>query len=154
MASVGGVCPHHGTIPSKTFPEAALHLSGYRERGVYGAAYTVKIDITMSDLLFRADWVIRNEIDVIRHQLRRNGVELWEADAMFVDPHTIRLTTGDGQAHREVAADKVIIAWRTKSTKDPSIPFDGQRVFTSVEILELEHLPKTIAIIGSGVIGY
>ena len=106
MASVGGICLHHGTIPSKTFREAALHLSGYRERGVYGAAYTVKTDITMSDLLFRADWVIRNEIDVIRHQLRRNGVELWEADAMFVDAHTIRLTTGDGQAHREVTTDK------------------------------------------------
>ena len=152
MASVGGVCLHHGTIPSKTFREAALHLSGYRERGVYGAAYTVKTDITMSDLLFRADWVIRNEIDVIRHQLRRNGVELWEADAMFVDAHTIRLTTGDGQAQREVTADKVIIACGTKSTRDPSIPFDGQRVFTSDEILELEHLPKTIAIIGGGVI--
>ena len=99
------------------------------------------------------DWVIRNEIDVIRHQLRRNGVELWEADAMFVDAHTIRLTTGDGQAQREVTADKVIIACGTKSTRDPSIPFDGQRVFTSDEILELEHLSKTIAIIGGGVIG-
>lgn len=153
MAAVGGVCLHHGTIPSKTFREAALHLSGYRERGVYGAAYTVKSDITMSDLLYRADWVIRNEIDVIRHQLRRNGVELWEADATFVDPHTLRLTTGDGQAHREVTTDKVIIACGTKSTRDPSIPFDGQRVFTSDEILEVETLPKSIAIIGGGVIG-
>lgn len=153
MAAVGGICLHHGTIPSKTFREAALHLSGYRERGVYGAAYTVKSDITMSDLLYRADWVIRNEIDVIRHQLRRNGVELWEADATFVDPHTLRLTPGDGQSHREVTTDKVIIACGTKSTRDPSIPFDGQRVFTSDEILELETLPKTIAIIGGGVIG-
>ena len=70
MASVGGICLHHGTIPSKIFREATLHLSGHRERGVYGASYAVKTAITMSDLLFRADWVIRNEIDGIRHQPR------------------------------------------------------------------------------------
>lgn len=153
MAAVGGVCLHHGTIPSKTFREAALHLSGYRERGVYGAAYTVKTNITMSDLLYRADWVIRNEIDVIRHQLRRNGVILCEADAAFLDPHTIRLTSDNGHAQRDVTADRIIIACGTRSTRDPSIPFDGQRVFTSDEILDVETLPRTIIIIGGGVIG-
>jgi len=120
----------------------------------YDAANTVKTDITMSELLFRADWVIDNELDVICHQLHLNDVELCEADAMFVDAHTIRLTTGDGQAHREVTIGKLIITCGAKSTKGPSIPFYGQRVFTSDEILEPEHLPKTIAIIGGGVIGY
>ena len=81
-----------------------------------------------------------------------NGVELWEADVMFVGPQTIRLSTADGQAYREVTSDKVIIACGTQSTTDPSIPFDGQRVFISYEILWLEHLPKTIAIINGGVI--
>ena len=85
----------------------------------YDAVHTVKTDIMMSELLFRADWVIRNELDVIRHQLSRKDVELWEADAMFVDAHTIRLTTGDGQAHREVTIDKVIITCGEKSTTHP-----------------------------------
>mgnify|MGYP002629949042 CR=1 FL=1 len=153
MTSVGGVCLHHGTIPSKTFREAALHLSGFRERGVYGAAYKVKHDITMSDLLYRADWVIRNEVDVIRHQLTRNRVEMFEADASLTGPHAIRLDGGDKRGVREVTADKIIIACGTHATRDPALPFDGQAVFTSDDILALKELPRSIAVIGGGVIG-
>src|SRR6185295_8276798 len=61
---VGGVCINTGTIPSKTLREAVMHLSGYRERGIYGASYAVKQNITMADLLFRSDHVVRHEIDV------------------------------------------------------------------------------------------
>lgn len=153
MTAVGGVCLHHGTIPSKTFREAALHLSGFRERGVYGASYKVKHDITMSDLLYRADWVIRNEVDVIRHQLTRNRVELFEADASFIGPHELRLDGGDGRGSREVTAEKIIIACGTHATRDPSMPFDGKTVFTSDDILALDRLPRSIAVIGGGVIG-
>ena len=66
---IGGACINTGTIPSKTLREAALHLSGYRERSVYGANYSMKRGITMGDLLYRAEKVIRNEIDVTQHQL-------------------------------------------------------------------------------------
>src|SRR5262245_23050921 len=82
---VGGVCVNTGTIPSKTLREAALYLSGYRLRGLYGASYTVKQHITMDDLLFRTDHVIRNEIEVTRHQLLRNDVQVVSADASFID---------------------------------------------------------------------
>ena len=75
-AMVGGVCVHTGTIPSKTLREAALHLTGYQERSIYGASYTVKEDITMSDLLRRAHYVINHEQDVLCHQLRRNNVDI------------------------------------------------------------------------------
>src|SRR5687768_7732861 len=61
---VGGVCINTGTIPSKTLREAVLHLSGFRERSLYGASYTVKQNITLADLLFRTDRVVRHEIDV------------------------------------------------------------------------------------------
>src|SRR3989337_3069573 len=63
-AVIGGVCVNTGTIPSKTLREAVLYLSGYRERSLYGASYTVKQNITMADLLFRTQHVIRHEIDV------------------------------------------------------------------------------------------
>ena len=79
---LGGVCINTGTIPSKTLREAALRLSGYRERGIYGASYSVKQHITMRDLLFRVDHVISNEIDVARHQLMRNGVDILTAQAV------------------------------------------------------------------------
>jgi NAD(P) transhydrogenase len=88
---VGSVYINLGTIPSKTLREAVLYLSGYRERDFYGESYSVKQNITKDDLLFRTQHVISHEIDVIRHQLLRNRVELINAEASFVDPHTIRL---------------------------------------------------------------
>src|SRR5438874_2213694 len=92
---IGGVCINTGTIPSKTLREAALYLSGYRLRGLYGASYAVKQNITMEDLMFRTDNVVRHEIDVTRHQLLRNRIEVFSAEASFVDAHTVRLTDYD-----------------------------------------------------------
>jgi NAD(P) transhydrogenase len=152
-AVIGGVCINTGTIPSKTLREAIIHLSGYRERNIYGAAYSVKHNITMADLLFRADYVIRNEIDVTNHQLKRNGINVLEAKASFVDKHTVRLSFFDGRGQRDVTADRIVIAVGTETTRDSSIPFDGQRIFTSDDILDLEEMPKTLAIVGAGVIG-
>jgi NAD(P) transhydrogenase len=152
-AVVGGVCINTGTIPSKTLREAVIHLSGYRERNIYGASYSVKRNITMSDLLFRADYVIRNEIDVTNHQLQRNGVNVLEAKASFVDKHTVRLSFFDGRGQRDVTADRIVIAVGTETTRDSAIPFDGQQIFTSDDILELAEMPQTLAIVGAGVIG-
>lgn len=152
-AVVGGVCINTGTIPSKTLREAVLHLSGYRERGFYGASYSVKQHITMDDLLFRAHEVIRREIDVTRHQLARNDIDLLSAEASFVDPHTVRLAFLDGRGQREVTAANVVIATGTASTMDEHIPFDGRRIFTSDDILVLDSLPRTLAVVGAGVIG-
>lgn len=87
--SIGGVCVHTGTIPSKTFREAVMHLSGFRERGIYGASYRVKQDIAIDDLLQRVNHVVANEVDVIRSQMSRNRVELLEGSARFVDAHTV-----------------------------------------------------------------
>ena len=150
---VGGVCINTGTIPSKTLREAVLHLSGYHERGIYGSAYTVKSDITMADLLYRADHVIRNEIDVIRAQLQRNRIEVISAEASFVDAHTVRIKYVDGSGTRDITADKIIIAVGSHPTRDPKIPFDGQSIFLSDDILHLQNLPRTMAVIGGGVIG-
>ena len=150
---VGGVCLATGTIPSKTFREAILHLSGYRERGIYGASYMVKSNISMSDLVFRVDRVIRHEIDVVRHQLLRNKVVLITASAAFIDPHTVRLSYGDGTASRELTADAIVIATGTSSALSAKMPFDGQHVFTSDDMLQLKEMPRRLAVIGGGVIG-
>ncbi len=152
-AVVGGVSANTGTIPSKTLREAVLYLSGYRERGLYGASYTVKEKITIEDLTFRAQHVIRNEIDIIRDQLRRNNIELIAASARFLDLHTVHLDFVDKSGHDEVTADRIIIATGTSATRSPGIPFDEQHIFTSDAILALDRIPKTLAVIGGGVIG-
>jgi len=150
---VGGICTNFGTIPSKTLREAVLHLSGYRERSIYGSAYTIKETPTIDDLLFRANHVMRHEIDVIRHQLARNGVELINATAALIEPNLVAASTSSGQGQRILSTEKIIIATGTKAAKDPSIPFDGQTILTSDDILGLELIPKTLAVIGAGVIG-
>lgn len=150
---VGGVCINTGTIPSKTLREAALYLSGYTERGLYGSSYAVKEHITVEDLLFRANHVIQNEIDVIRHQLQRNQVELFSAEAAFVDPHTLRLKDVDTAEPRQVTADFVVIATGTSATRPEHIPFDQSHILGSDEILHLDKIPRTITVVGGGVIG-
>jgi NAD(P) transhydrogenase len=152
-AVIGGVCINTGTIPSKTLREAVLHLSGYRERELYGASYVVKQNITVDDLLFRADHVMRHEIDVTRHQLMRNRVELIAAEASFVDPHTIRMSYLDGSGNRLVSAANVIIATGTNATKDDHIPIDGRRILLSDDIVHLDRLPRSLTVVGAGVIG-
>jgi len=152
-AVVGGICINTGTIPSKTLREAVVYLSGYHLKGIYGESYAVKPHITMEDLMFRTDYVIRHEIDVIRHQLNRNGVEVINGDAAFADPHTLRLAMAGETAERTVTAANVVIAVGTEATRDPKIPFDGQNVFVSDDILSLKKLPRTMVVIGAGVIG-
>lgn len=152
-AVVGGVSVNTGTIPSKTLREAVMYLSGYRERAFYGASYSVKQNITMEDLLLRTDQVIRHEIEVTRHQLIRNRVEVISAYGSFVDSHTIKLDSSDSHTTRTVTAEKIILAVGTEATQDSHIPFDGLRIFTSDDILRLDKLPRTLAVIGAGVIG-
>ena len=152
-AVVGGVCINTGTIPSKTLREAVLHLSGFRERNIYGASYTVKQDITINDLLFRAEHVIRNEIDVTRHQLQRNRVQTFDALASFAGPNTVRLQLSDGRGYRDVTAEKVLVATGTVCTTDAGIPFDGQHIFISDDVMKLSTLPRSLTVVGAGVVG-
>ena len=73
---IGGACVNTGTIPSKTMREAVMHLSGFQYQGIYGTNYHVKEKITMADLGFRVNQVIKTEVDVTQAQLSRNGVEV------------------------------------------------------------------------------
>src|SRR5882762_4202848 len=95
--SLGGVCVNSGTIPSKTMREAVLHLSGFHYQNIYGMNYRVKERITMSDLSFRVQHVIKTEVDVTQAQLTRNGVEVLTGTASFVDAHHVKVISALGQ---------------------------------------------------------
>src|SRR6201989_677251 len=98
---VGGVCINTGTIPSKTMREAVLHLSGYNYRSIYGMNYRVKEKITMGDLAFRVQAVIKTEVDVTEAQLSRNGIDVVHGLAHFVDPTHVRVEGPSGDATLE-----------------------------------------------------
>jgi NAD(P) transhydrogenase len=148
---VGGVCINTGTIPSKTMREAVLHLSGYNYRSIYGMNYRVKEKITMSDLAFRVQHVIKTEIDVTDAQLSRNGVDVITGAASFEDPHHIRVVSSQGSNVLE--ANNIVIAVGTKPADTSKVPINGRTIINSDQILNLQNLPKTLIVVGGGVIG-
>ncbi|HET6424333.1 MAG TPA: Si-specific NAD(P)(+) transhydrogenase [Planctomycetaceae bacterium] len=148
---LGGVCLHTGTIPSKTMREAILYLSGYKHREVYKDRYVQKRKITMDDLRRKLDQVIAHETQVIQEYLDRNQVDLFSGEAQFVDAHTVQVTR-EKQTVR-VAADKILVACGTKPSRPSYIPFDGRTIFDSDELLQLEQIPRSMIVIGAGVIG-
>ncbi len=151
MEVVGGAAINTGTIPSKTMREAVLHLSGFYYQSIYGVNYRVKETITMADLSFRAQHVIKTEIDVTRAQLSRNGIEVFNGVANFIDPNTVRVTSARGQ--QDYAAEKIIIATGTKPACSPLVPFNNRNIINSDQILQMPQIPKTMIVVGGGVIG-
>jgi NAD(P) transhydrogenase len=150
---IGGNAVHTGTIPSKTLRETVLNLSGWRERGFYGKAYRVKQDITVEDLKQRLEMTLQHEIEVMQHQLMRNGIEVISGQAEFVDANTIRVTPSKDAEPEDYTTDFVILAVGTRPYRPPNIPFDGRKIMDSDQILKMQKLPRTMAVVGGGVIG-
>jgi NAD(P) transhydrogenase len=150
-AVVGGVCINTGTIPSKTMREAVMHLSGYNYRALYGMNYRVKEKITMADLAFRVQAVIKTEVDVTEAQLSRNGIEVIHGIAHFVDPHQLLVVGPQSQSNLE--ADRIILAVGTRPADSPKVPINGRTIVNSDQILDLPELPRSLIVVGGGVIG-
>ncbi|MGQ0667906.1 MAG: Si-specific NAD(P)(+) transhydrogenase [Nitrospiraceae bacterium] len=148
---VGGVCINTGTIPSKSLREAVLYLSGFRQRGLYGAEYRLKKTITIEDLAFRANHVIKNEIQIVRNQMARNRVDMFSGFASFLDPHRLLIQQRTGAI--EHTADFIVIAVGTEPARPSDIPFDDVSVIDTDGLLTLKHIPDSIVIVGGGVIG-
>jgi NAD(P) transhydrogenase len=148
---IGGVCINTGTIPSKTMREAVLHLSGYNYQNIYGVSYRVKEKITMADLAFRVQHVIKTEIDVTLAQLARNGVEVLTGIATFKSPSQVEVMNSRGPVH--VDADKVVIATGTKPASSPKVPINAHTIINSDQVLDMAAIPRTLIVVGGGVIG-
>lgn len=149
---VGGVSVHTGTIPSKTLRETVLNLTGYRERGFYGRAYRVKKDITAADLMARMQKTLDFEVDVLEHQFARNTVKTMHGAARFIDPHKLEVTSPNGEISI-VEGSRILIAVGTRPHRAGNIPFNGTSVLDSDEMIEITHLPRSLCVIGAGVIG-
>ena len=148
---LGGICINTGTIPSKSLREAVLFLSGLRQRHLYGSSFRVKPDITLEDLSFRCQYVMKAEREVIHNQLLRNHVDFISGTASFIDRY--RLWVQHGTSGSEYAADFIVIAVGTEPSRPPDVPFDGETVIDSDDLLSLKRLPKSLTIVGGGVIG-
>ncbi|HKC86907.1 MAG TPA: Si-specific NAD(P)(+) transhydrogenase [Blastocatellia bacterium] len=148
---LGGVSLHTGTIPSKTLREAVMYMTGFRQRAFYGSDYSLKEKVSKEDLSARVRTVLERELEVVRHQFRRNEVTVIQGSACFLDPHTIVAPTDAGDAL--LSAEKILIACGTRPARDPMIPFDGQTVIDAGELESLAEIPKDLIVVGAGVIG-
>ena len=140
---------HHS---SKTLRETVLNLSGLRERGFYGRSYRVKQDITAEDLMQRLNMTLRREVDILEDQLVRNGVEIICGHARFINDKTIEADTRNGDVVA-LSADSFIITVGTRTYRPDYVPFNGTSVIDSDEVTRMQKLPRSIIVIGAGVVG-
>jgi NAD(P) transhydrogenase len=148
---IGGASLHAGTIPSKTIREAIVHLTGYRHRDVYDDSYLRKREITMDELRRSMVKVAQAEWHVIQDQFARNRVTVACGEASFVGPHCIEVN-GRGEP-QTFEAEHILLAPGTRPARPTHIPFNGETVFDSDEILKLSTVPRSMIVIGGGVIG-
>ncbi|MEZ0093808.1 Si-specific NAD(P)(+) transhydrogenase [Streptacidiphilus sp. EB129] len=149
---VGGVSIHTGTIPSKTLREAVLYLTGLTQRDLYGQSYRLKDEITVADLTARTEHVVSREVDVIRSQLSRNHVALLAGTGRFVDDHTVAVRDVTGQ-DRMLTAEHIVIATGTRPARPDLVEFDERTILDSDNVINLERVPRSMVIVGAGVIG-
>ncbi len=150
---LGGVSLHTGTIPSKTLREAVLYLTGLTQRDLYGQSYRLKEDITVADLTARTRHVVGREVDVVRSQLARNQVAVYAGTGRFTDPHTVALREEATGQERLLSAEHIVIATGTRPARPDSVEFDGRTIMDSDNVLSLERVPRSMVIVGAGVIG-
>jgi NAD(P) transhydrogenase len=151
--SLGGACVNTGTIPSKTIREAILYLTGLNQRAIYGQSYRLKESVSIEDIAVRTRHVVEAEREVIRDQLLRNRVTVFDGCARFVDPNTLAID-GRDDSERRVSAGGIVIATGSTPAHPDGIEFNGSTVLDSDDIvLRLATVPSTIVIVGAGVIG-
>jgi NAD(P) transhydrogenase len=148
---LGGAAINTGTIPSKALREAVLHLTGLGKSGLFGELSRVKRAITIADLIYVSQQVIHHELTLIRNQLDRNGIELIWGAAKFHEENVLYID--HGETFELISAEIIIIATGTRPARPASVPFDDKTIFTSDGLLKLDHLPKTMIVVGGGVVG-
>src|SRR2546426_14961 len=150
---VGGTGINTGTIPSKTLRETALYFSGLHQRGLYGVDHRVAKDLTVNDFLYREREVVRSLGSLVLQNIERHHIGLVHGRASFEDPHTIRVQRGERQPDLLLHADVILIATGSVPSRPRNVSFDDPRLYDSDTILRMDQMPRSIAVVGAGVIG-
>jgi NAD(P) transhydrogenase len=151
-AELGGAGVNTGTVPSKTLRESALYFSGLRQRGLYGIDYSLREGLSVQDFMHHKDAVVSAERLKIATNLAAHQIELIAGTARFEDPHTVKVVDGH-DAHRYLRGEVILIATGSTPHRPPEIPFDDQSIFDSDSILKMDRIPKSMIVVGGGVIG-
>jgi NAD(P) transhydrogenase len=147
----GGAAVHTGTLPSKTLREAGLFLSGYRQRDLYGVNVDVDPDMTVPRLLGRKEVVEGLETERIHANLARHKIELIRGEGRVTGATTVTVSGPDGE--RQLEAEFILIVTGSSPHRPQGVPYDDEDVHDADGILQIDHLPRTLVVIGAGVIG-
>src|SRR5882757_10054971 len=148
---MGGSCINTGTVPSKTLRESALYFSGLKQRGLYGIDYSLKENLTVHDFMHHEREVVDMERRRILKNLALHKIELIRGQASFADPHTVSVASSN--ATRHLNGDVILISTGSKPHRPSEIAFDDIHTFDSDTFLQMDRIPKSLAVIGGGVIG-
>jgi len=148
LREVGGAGINTGTLPSKTLRETALALSGVRSRKLFGVDLSLRREATVADFMRHMTNVAAQNRRRREEQMRTFNVETFHGAASFVDPHTVRIAPDT-----LLRGEKILIATGSSPVRPAEFPFEHPRVHDSDEILEIGVLPKTLAVVGAGVVG-
>jgi len=148
---IGGVCVHTGTIPSKSIREAILQLTRATVRTLFKPNFRDGERMSVSDVAFRVNTIVGRETEVIRAQLRRNGVEVFQGAGRFSDPHTIEVECEGTKT--TLHSENILIACGTRPARSADIPFDGKRIIDTDQLHKLEGVPREMIVVGAGVVG-
>jgi NAD(P) transhydrogenase len=148
---IGGVSAHTGTIPSKSIREAIFQLTGFAVKDLYGDGPHSHGNISIQDVSSRVSTVVERETEVVRAQLTRNGIAIYQGDALFLDPHTVEVQ--DNGEKSRLKAGKILVACGTRPTHSPEIPFDNRRIVNADHLSGLDGLAKEVIVVGAGVVG-
>lgn len=148
---LGGAGINTGTVPSKTLRESALYFSGLQQRGLYGIDYSLKENLTIKDFMYRERIVVDQEREMIAHHIQHHNISLIHGEASLEDRYTVRIKSEKNT--KEISGEIILIATGSSPHHPPEIPFDHERIFDSDSILNMKRIPKTMAVVGGGVIG-
>ena len=148
---VGGAGINTGTVPSKNLREAALYFSGLRQRGLFGIDYSLKDNLSVKDFMYREQVVVEKAWHIIGRNIERHQIRLLRGTATFVDAHTVHISSNAGAS--EISGDIILIATGSSPYHPPEVPFDRDLIHDSDTILNMKRIPKTMAVVGAGVVG-
>lgn len=151
-AELGGVMVHTGTLPSKTLRETVVYIASLRQRSIYGLHFDLKSKLTIKELMYRKDQVIQKETEIIRDQLSRNQVETICGYGVLTSPHRVIVSENDN-SNRVLSAEKIVICVGARPRRPDNIDFDNKYIYDGESILELDEIPRTLTVVGGGVIG-
>jgi NAD(P) transhydrogenase len=148
---LGGAGINTGTIPSKTLRETALYFSGLQQRGLYGIDYSLRAGLSVREFMHREHVVVGHERRQIEENVARHKMAWIHGKASFIDAHTVHVRGPRGE--QDVSGDIILVATGSSPFHPADIPFDHRLICDSDSLLQFKRIPKTMGVMGGGVVG-